>query len=336
MFNDLISVIVPAFNVANYIEKCVASLVNQTYKNIEIVVVDDCSTDDTYNVCLKLKNTNRKLVLLRNDTNRGLEITREKGIEASHGKWIMFLDADDTYSLDGVENCIDSLLAEPDIVFCPYARIINGKEMIVDCLLEENKYQLHEFCGHLLKDIKFDYLSCVGSKIYRRFFLLDNNIHFNKKYKFNEDGGFIIDGLKSAKSVYLNHVPFYRYNIRESGSIQSSYRPNMLLTIRNVYESLKCLLIDNDVFNGNTCTLFYKQKGSIFLDALDNEAKYSNFSSFKNVFRLIKNDCDYKAVCKALSKSKNKALFAMLICLKFNLRHLFYSLLRRRGNNNKR
>ena len=83
MFNDLISVIVPAFNVANYIEKCVASLVNQTYKNIEIVVVDDCSTDDTDKIVSEFVDS--RIKYFKNERNSGAAVSRNKAIKEAQG-----------------------------------------------------------------------------------------------------------------------------------------------------------------------------------------------------------------------------------------------------------
>lgn len=328
MFNELISVIVPAYNVANYVKSCVESLVNQTYKNIEIIIVEDCSTDNTLEICNNLKNIYKNITLLKNDKNCGLEATREKGISISKGQWIMFLDSDDTYSLTGIEECCKSLENKPDIVFCPYAKIKKDSRLVSDCTMNEGLYSPKVFCSSLLSEIKLDYLFCIGSKIYNRKFLEMNNIHFNSRYKFNEDGGFVIDSLKKAKSIYVNHVCYYQYNIRTNGSIQSSYRPKMLDTISNVYDSLKELLLANDAFHGESRRAFYIQKASIFLDSLDNEVKYSNFNSFKEVFKNIKRDTDYKDIFKVVKKEKNKAFLAMHISFKFSLKRLLYFLLK--------
>ena len=103
--NDLVSIIVPVYNVEPYVKRCVESLWEQTYQNIEIILVDDCSTDNSLEVCKHLQETGRNILpVLHHECNEGLEGTRNSGIEAASGQWIMFLDSDDTYTANAVEN----------------------------------------------------------------------------------------------------------------------------------------------------------------------------------------------------------------------------------------
>ena len=91
---ELISVIIPVYNVEKYVEDCIRSVINQTYRNIEIIVINDGSTDDSKNICESMQKKEHRIQLFSQE-NYGLSVARNKGIEAAHGKWITFVDSDD-------------------------------------------------------------------------------------------------------------------------------------------------------------------------------------------------------------------------------------------------
>jgi glycosyltransferase involved in cell wall biosynthesis len=108
----LVSVIIPAFNVSKYIAKTAASVLEQTYKNIELIIVDDGSTDSTGAIVKSLFDQN---IIYIYQENKGLPATRNTGIRASHGEFIAFLDADDFWHPTKIEKQVSVLLANPEI-----------------------------------------------------------------------------------------------------------------------------------------------------------------------------------------------------------------------------
>ncbi len=92
--NELVSIIVPIYNVSEYLERCIKSLINQTYKNIEIVLVNDGSTDNSLDICKKYQNKDKRIVVL-DKTNGGLSDARNYGIERAKGQYITCVDSDD-------------------------------------------------------------------------------------------------------------------------------------------------------------------------------------------------------------------------------------------------
>ena len=95
--NDLISVIVPVYNVKNYLEKCLDSIINQTYKNLEIILINDGSTDESLDICYMYEKKDNRIKVY-NQENHGLSYTRNRGIELARGKYIGFVDSDDVIS----------------------------------------------------------------------------------------------------------------------------------------------------------------------------------------------------------------------------------------------
>ena len=104
---DMVSIIIPAYNAEKHIEKCIESILCQTEHQIEIIIVDDGSVDNTLNICNKIKSEHNNIKVI-SQNNAGVNAARKKGYENSSGDWIMFVDADDTLP----SNSIQSLLSE--------------------------------------------------------------------------------------------------------------------------------------------------------------------------------------------------------------------------------
>ncbi|MBQ6975180.1 MAG: glycosyltransferase family 2 protein, partial [Selenomonadaceae bacterium] len=95
MKTPLISAVVPIYNVERYIKVCIDSILAQTFQDFEIIIVDDASPDNSYNICQKLYGGNEKVRIVRHEKNQGLEPARNTGIEYARGKYIFFVDSDD-------------------------------------------------------------------------------------------------------------------------------------------------------------------------------------------------------------------------------------------------
>ena len=102
MEKELISIIVPIYNVSKYLDKCLNSLINQTYKNIEIILINDGSTDNSISICLKYKKKDKR-IRLYNKKNGGLSSARNMGIKYSKGNYLFFVDSDDFLDLEIIE-----------------------------------------------------------------------------------------------------------------------------------------------------------------------------------------------------------------------------------------
>ncbi|WP_091822252.1 glycosyltransferase family 2 protein [Butyrivibrio sp. ob235] len=123
-FDDkqLVSVVIPAYNVEKYIEECIESVCHQTYKNLNIVIIDDGSTDFTGKICDKMAETDSRIVVVH-QANGGLSAARNVGIEKSNGDFICFIDGDDVLDLEFVERLLDAINKyNLDIAFCSYKR----------------------------------------------------------------------------------------------------------------------------------------------------------------------------------------------------------------------
>lgn len=105
-----ISVIIPVYNVAGYLENCIESVLNQSKKNLEIICIDDCSTDDSLKILEKMASKDKRVKIIKNNDNRGRLYARKRGVKAAEGTYIMFLDGDDFYSDHACEVAYDAMM----------------------------------------------------------------------------------------------------------------------------------------------------------------------------------------------------------------------------------
>lgn len=142
----MISIIITAYNVANTIEKAIMSCINQTYKDLEIIVVEDCSTDNTLEIIESLQSNYRQIRLLKNKTNKGAGISRRIGTQAAKGTHTIFLDGDDYYKEDCIETLYNAYLkSKADIIHPGYIAIFNDIQDIrtppTELLTGNDKYK---------------------------------------------------------------------------------------------------------------------------------------------------------------------------------------------------
>ena len=121
---NLISIIVPVYNVELYIEDCLKSLINQTYKNIEIIIVIDGSTDESEKICEKYRLLDNRILIIR-QVNKGLSEARNTGIKHARGKYVIFVDSDDWLEKSAVFDLLEATLKEK-------AEVVIGQCLITD------------------------------------------------------------------------------------------------------------------------------------------------------------------------------------------------------------
>ena len=215
--NRMVSVIIPAYNVEQYVERCVYSVIQQTYRNMEIILVDDGSTDSTGIICDRLAKEDNRISVIHK-ANGGLSDARNAGLDASRGEYISFVDSDDYIATDMIEHMMRAM-CEEDIsmvvagfwkqngdvrTYCGPTtdRIVSSEEALIDI-----------YVGHEIYPS-----SC--NKLYRRE-LFDNNRF--AVGMINEDSEIITKLLTECNRVALVSKPLYIYMIREGSITQSSF-----------------------------------------------------------------------------------------------------------------
>jgi len=214
-----ISVIIPAYNVEKYVEKTLKSLINQTFKDFEAIIINDGSTDNTEKIIKEvLQDTNFQWKLI-NRENQGVSAARNRGIIESKGEYLCFLDADDYYHPTFLEKMYNKAKEKSyDVVFCNYARV-NEKGKIISI-----HKQPKEFIGVALNGKKALELAlksklhiCTMSYICKKDLIIDNNIFYTRGCPLGEDQEFWMKTLFHAELV--NNLPeTLVYYVQRKGS----------------------------------------------------------------------------------------------------------------------
>lgn len=217
-----VSIIVPVYNVEKYLPSCLDSLIKQTLTDIEILCINDGSTDNSLSI-LKKYSLNDTRIKIIDKSNEGVGNARNTGIVAATGTYIMFLDSDDWLDLDTCEKCYKQIFKnDDDIVFFGHTEYYEetGQFKDVDYNIKSfsNFYSGKSFQLSSL-DKNFIGGSECWHQIYNRKFLLDNNIKFGTE-KFGEDTTFFITCLVKSKKVSV--LPEYIYNYRKSSNSLTS------------------------------------------------------------------------------------------------------------------
>ncbi|MDD6483579.1 MAG: glycosyltransferase family 2 protein [Clostridiales bacterium] len=212
----MVSVIVPVFNAEKTIERCLKSLINQTLTELEIIVVNDGSTDNTVNVINSLKSDKIKLV---NQENRGQGIARNNGIKLAKGDYIGFADADDSVDLNMYKSMYAAAVKyDAELVQCGIIDIRGNQSQAraadVEGLVTINDRE--EYAVNYFMALK--HTNEVCNKLIKKTFLLDNNLQFDDtRLVFSEDLLLNIKMLSHLNRVYYINKPFYFYNISNDG-----------------------------------------------------------------------------------------------------------------------
>lgn len=236
-----ISIVVPIYNVEKELDRCVQSLMHQTYKRIEIILVDDGSPDKCPIMCDEYAKQDERIKVIHKK-NGGLSEARNFGLNKASGEYVMYVDSDDYLQLDACEQLMAS--AKDDVDFI--VGVI--KEVCGDTItyqkrtnLESGKvYDAKEFIIESIKTNEF-YAPAVLN-LYNRKFLLDNKLYYKVGYYF-EDHQILPRLYLSAKKISYIDYPFYNYIIREGSimnSLNSKKKVDISLTIwREWFETLK-------------------------------------------------------------------------------------------------
>ena len=206
-FNVLISVIIPAYNVEKYIDDCINSLLNQTFNNIEIICIDDCSTDNTYNILKFYEKKDTRVKCYKIGKKGGSGGCRNYGIKHARGKYIYYLDADDFLDLNALEEMYT--VAEKE-----KTQILMFKAL---CYNDENNYYPEEYylfnnyshiknkffgIDDLNKNIFFGIPVVTWNKLFLVSFLKDINPHFPENL-IHQDNPFFFETITQADRIYL-------------------------------------------------------------------------------------------------------------------------------------
>lgn len=314
---DLVSIIIPIYNSEHTLMRCVKSITKQTFKNIQIILVDDGSKDNSLIVAKQLAKSDERIIVLTQE-NSGAALARRKGFKHATGNWIMFVDSDDT-----IESCMVQELVnkchqdDSEICICGYSlvsnnnkeprllpydkEILEGNEIIEDCIKPMIGYDHTK---------KIEYLpGFFWNKLFREEIINDLMFFSDKEY-FAEDALLQMYAFEKATKVSILNKSLYNYHIT-SDSLTNGYRKNGAIIRINTYNKIKdlsnkrgyadiqtrlnyhlCSVIVYIVFNAIRGSKYYKDFKRFFL-----QFKHSKeFKEYSNLFNINNMPMQYRKI----------------------------------------
>lgn len=210
----MISVIVPVFNAEKYLAYCIKSILNQTYIDFELLLINDGSSDESARICDNYAKNDSRIRVVHNK-NHGVSYSRNLGLELAKGDYIAFCDADDQYKQNYLMEMQEVALShEADIVICNYSFLRGASEAVI-CNRQSGKIEKDEVYRRIFID------NTIGGFVWNKLFKksLLNGIQFDEGMQICEDTYFLCNSLKNASRVYYIGESLYLYRLHQTNTM---------------------------------------------------------------------------------------------------------------------
>jgi len=316
------SLIMPVYNAEKFLEKSLESILNQTFLDFELILVDDCSKDASYEICSQFVVKDDRIKLFKNNINSGVSRTRNAGIKKAKGLYIGFVDADDWIELDILENVYNELIRtncdclkygvieeyfdnRNNITFSkackPEHLFGDTSDSIIHQMIVLEQYPLFGYCHNTF---------------YRNAIIADNNIYFDESLKVNEDFDFNIRYFKHIQSLSVLDYCGYHYAKREGNSLSSQKRNYSYdVHIKKVTDFLN-LIESNNLAQDDLEKIFWMYVRFVYASLENGESfdyikKQVLFQKFLKIdFRNVSNK---QRIMITVLKTKNKVLIMLFL-----------------------
>ena len=324
-----ISIIVPIYNREKTISRCLDSILNQTFADFELLLIDDGSTDNSLNICKSYKSIDSRIKIFT-QPNSGPSAARNLGLLHSKGKYIMFCDSDDTVSTNWCKNLYNIINKNNNNALPFTGHFISDDNSNILC---KHSYEYNfniTISNFSYEENLICLLGFIWNKIFINQILKDNNIKFDENTSINEDLKFIINYIKYIDRLVYTNTLDYNYH-ESSNSISKSYDNDMFYKWNGKYQIWKDFLINN---HKDSYTANFKKCSSqflyFFINSLDNTFDQRNPMSFIQKYKynknIIKNN-NFQECIRIADTSKENAIYINLLKTKFYFLVILFKIL---------
>ncbi len=300
MYNFLISIIIPVYNAEKYLSECIDSVINQTLKDIEIICIDDGSSDSSNSILKKYCNNDSRIKIITTE-NQGVSAARNLGIEIASGEYIMFVDSDDWIDINTCEEMYNNIkFNNVDACMCDrfkeYGKWVERSHCFTNDKILFNPKEIHDniirrLIGPINEELKIPYrmdrLACVVGQLFKT--------EICKKIKFesitsSEDLLFQLEYYSKVKTFSFVDKPFYHYRKYNSDSTTHNYQINLIKQRFFLLGKIKKFI---NIYNYDNYLIAYYNRVSISLIAMGINEVRSNIGclkQIKNLKNVLKNN----------------------------------------------
>lgn len=294
-----ISVIVPVYKVENYLDKCIESIQNQSYSDIEIILVDDGSPDNCGKICDEYAKNDTRIKVLHKE-NAGVSVARNTGMAAATGEYIMFVDSDDYIDENMISDMVSHLPA--DIVICGL-KYVNTDGTVLDLyfLDSEESITREEFIDSYFEIAERRHIfGGPVNKLFKKKIISEHNLEFNPEISICEDTLFVIEYLKKSENVSLVSKPYYNYVRYGSDTLTCKYNDNAFEICKMLYKEKLELVKASEKYN---MSYMYEYHITLYIGFFSYIYAFSNLSH-KEKYKKLKSAVNDEFLHMLLDKAK--------------------------------
>lgn len=321
---ELVSIIIPVYNAEKYLDECLTSICNQTYKNLEVFVINDGSKDGSPEILDKWGKKDKRINVIHK-ANSGVSETRNLGIEKATGKYIMFVDSDDYIVENAIEILVNGFTKNVDLVICSKQELFDGE-------FKEEKYKndevgilnLENFVVKGLNNCNPNFFNSPWNRLFLANIIKKENLRFNSKLNLGEDFVFNLDYLSHCKKINVCDDALYVYRILNTGLARKKRPLNYYWDNQIILNAhLKKFLHSNNIYQGNEKYVqHYLTSIARYNYYMVSNAGYNKDETIGEIKRIIKIVNSYKFSFKNII---NKSDLKMLLVTRLGLAGFIYS-----------
>ncbi len=217
-----LSVIVPVYNTDKYLPRCICSILNQSYTDFELILVDDGSTDGSGRICDEYAEKDKRIRVLHKE-NGGVSSARNVGLDNAKGEWVCFVDSDDEMMLDGLKVMEEGLSGDVALVMAGY-KVLDEEGNVVYSIETRISKKITNLIAmkEMFSPADYRYQGYIAGKTFKMSVILTNELRFAEDIFFNEDRLFITQFISSSKKdAFYTTAPVYKYFERVGGAMMS-------------------------------------------------------------------------------------------------------------------
>lgn len=331
----MITVILPIYNKEDYIEDCLNSILNQDYKDLQVIMVNDGSKDKTEEICKKYLSDDRFELI--NQKNSGVGAARNAGLDLAKGEWIAFIDPDDYIEPNYFSRLYELTEEKIDIVAC-CCKVVYSEQIATNFFYEKDitattteekkifyKQLLDAFYGQPQNSVTA--IGVPWGKLYRRTYIEQNHIRFHKDIKRQQDNIFNMYAFDKARGIKYVNEPLYMYRLDNIDTyIFTKYKGNTLKNFEIFQTERKKFFKENHFWNDNEIKKFYYKElfsqavYTLNCQTLNKDNKCSHKEKRKEIKKISKSSCFTVCFQKLkLSDINGMARKAIFVGLKYRI-----------------
>lgn len=312
--NIKVSIVIPVYNSEKFLKRCLDSVKNQTYRNIEVIIINDGSIDNSLKICEEYLIDNRFKVI--SQSNQGVSQTRNYGLKEATGEYIMYLDSDDWLDINLLEKCINNMMnSKVDLVIFPYISEYKNKAYkknifyvtenkdIINITREEFLKRLYGPLNNEKKNpLILEQLNTVWGKIYRKEILKKNFV--STSITVAEDLLYNLENSDKLQKIIYIDTTFYHYWRENSNSITTKYDPNLNKKYEFLYSKMEKIIEYYSLDNSYLERLNNRKVINLFSIIFNEVKSKESFSEKRKIIETVLHSLNNRNVWKNFSFSE--------------------------------